>query len=57
MLFLQEAVEVHSSKVLHFLDNRLTDDDEVVSLKRAGNALPQKITVVISVWDESTPGP
>jgi hypothetical protein len=37
-LFLQQAVEayrvVETSRILHFLDNGLADDDEVVSLTR-----------------------
>jgi hypothetical protein len=42
-----------TSSITHFLDNRLTDGGEVVSLTRRQPCSPMKIPGIIS---ESTPG-
>jgi hypothetical protein len=43
----------------HFLDNRLTDDDEIISLKRRSPFTPQQEYTWYSflLEAESTPGP
>jgi hypothetical protein len=63
-LSLQQTVEVHrvvrrrGSRLPHFLDNWLTDGDEVVSLTRRPSFTPQEDSRFSFLLEaESTPGP
>jgi hypothetical protein len=47
-----------TSRLLHFLDNRLTDGGEIVSLTRRPSFIPQKDSCYSFLLEaESTPGP